>query len=214
MKYLVYTILIIIAFGFTGCNYLDAVPEKDIQTVESIFEQRKGAEQWRRGLYASANLLFADACRNMSFFGADELVVNEYMKNDATVAGIKISEGLQMAQTPYGDVWASVYNIIRDCNTFLDNIDNVYNMKNTEKRMWEADVKALKAYLYFELVRRYGPIVFGCKDTHFPPNIVCLSENHYKNRQIICLIRNFANFCMIYRDSSHLHLAYHYILLK
>ena len=159
MKYLVYTILIIIAFGFTGCNYLDAVPEKDIQTVESIFEQRKGAEQWRRGLYASANLLFADACRNMSFFGADELVVNEYMKNDATVAGIKISEGLQMAQTPYGDVWASVYNIIRDCNTFLDNIDNVYNMKNTEKRMWEADVKALKAYLYFELVRRYGPIV-------------------------------------------------------
>ena len=48
MKYLVYTILIIIAFGFTGCNYLDAVPEKDIQTVESIFEQRKGAEQWRR----------------------------------------------------------------------------------------------------------------------------------------------------------------------
>ena len=134
MKYLVYTILIIIAFGFTGCNYLDAVPEKDIQTVESIFEQRKGAEQWRRGLYASANLLFADACRNMSFFGADELVVNEYMKNDATVAGIKISEGLQMAQTPYGDVWASVYNIIRDCNTFLDNIDNVYNMKNTEKR--------------------------------------------------------------------------------
>lgn len=52
------------------------------------------------------------------------------------------------------------------------------------------------------------------KDTHFPPNIVCLSENHYKNRQIICLIRNFANFCMIYRDSSHLHFAYHYILLK
>ena len=64
-----------------------------------------------------------------------------------------------MAQTPYGDVGASVYNIIRDCNTFLDNIDNVYNMKNTEKRMWEADVKVLKAYLYFELVRRYGPIV-------------------------------------------------------
>ena len=60
----------------------------------------------------------------------------------------------------------------------------------------------------------YIIIVFGCKDTHFPPNIVCLSENHYKNRQIICLIRNFANFCMIYSDSSHLHLAYHYILLK
>lgn len=60
----------------------------------------------------------------------------------------------------------------------------------------------------------YIIIVFGCKDTHFPPNIVCLSENHYKKQKIICVIRNFADFCMMYSDSSHLHLAYHYILLK
>lgn len=28
-----------------GCNYLDMVPEKDIETIESIFEQRTKVEE-------------------------------------------------------------------------------------------------------------------------------------------------------------------------
>ena len=35
-----------------GCNYLDMVPEKDIETVESLFEQRTKVELWWKGLYA------------------------------------------------------------------------------------------------------------------------------------------------------------------
>ena len=40
------------------------------------------------------------------------------------------------------------------------------------------------------------------------------SENRYKKQKIICVIRNFADFCMMYSDSSPLYLAYLYILLK
>lgn len=73
-----------------------------------------------------------------------------------------------MAHEPYGNIWnkggrfggtISFYENIRSCNIFLENIDNVYNMGAGEKHQWAAEVKALKAYLYFELVRRYGPIV-------------------------------------------------------
>ena len=62
---------------------------------------------------------------------------------------------------------------------------------------------------------RYIIIVFGCK-----PILILLqisfvkSENHYKKRKIICIIRNSVDFCMIYSDSFHLYHAYHYILLK
>ena len=35
-----------------GCDYLDMVPEKDIETVESIFEQRTKAEAWWKGIYS------------------------------------------------------------------------------------------------------------------------------------------------------------------
>ncbi|EEO58308.1 hypothetical protein BSCG_05236 [Bacteroides sp. 2_2_4] len=40
------------------------------------------------------------------------------------------------------------------------------------------------------------------------------SENHYKKRKIICLIRNSVVFCMIYSDSFPRYHAYQYILLK
>mgnify|MGYP000438843562 CR=1 FL=1 len=42
-----------------GCNYLDMVPEKDIETVESLFEQRTKVELWWKGLYAELNNIFA-----------------------------------------------------------------------------------------------------------------------------------------------------------
>ncbi|MFR6383790.1 MAG: hypothetical protein ACLUOS_17710 [Odoribacter splanchnicus] len=34
----------------------------------------------------------------------------------------------------------------------------VYNMTDAEKKLWVAEIKALKAY-YFELLRHYGPFV-------------------------------------------------------
>jgi hypothetical protein len=47
---------------------------------------------------------------------------------------------------------------IRDCNIFLENIDNVIDIPEYEKKRWKAEVKFLKAYLHFYLFRLYGPI--------------------------------------------------------
>ena len=55
-----------------GCNYLDMVPEKDIETVESLFEQRTKVELWWKGLYAELNNIFADFRVNTAYLGADE----------------------------------------------------------------------------------------------------------------------------------------------
>ena len=50
--------MLCVFFLFTGCNYLDMVPEKDIETIESLFEQRTKVESWWKGLYAELNLIF------------------------------------------------------------------------------------------------------------------------------------------------------------
>lgn len=34
------------AFLWTGCDYLDIVPENDVKSVETIFEQRAQADRW------------------------------------------------------------------------------------------------------------------------------------------------------------------------
>ena len=49
MRYLI--IIFLSATLVFGCDYLDMVPENDIQTVETIFEQRENADTWLRGLY-------------------------------------------------------------------------------------------------------------------------------------------------------------------
>lgn len=155
MKYLLSIISAVILF--TGCNYLDMVPEKDIETIETVFERRNNAEEWWKGLHGQMAKLFSSITTNTSFVGTDEFVACESMRNRGWDV-FKIPEGQQMSQAPYGATWGTSYIIIRNCNTFLENIDNVYNMEDWEKQQWKADVWALKAYIYFELVRRYGPI--------------------------------------------------------
>ena len=155
MKYLLSILISVLLF--TGCKYLDMVPEKDIETVETVFERRVNAQEWWKGLYGQMIKLFSTIASNTSFVGSDEFVTCEIMRNKGWAA-FKIPEGQQMSQSPYGATWGTSYIIIRNCNTFLENIDNVYNMEDWEKQQWKADVQALKAYMYFELVRRYGPI--------------------------------------------------------
>lgn len=41
-----YTLLFIFIIFFPGCNYLDVVPNNDIETIETIFEKRDQAENW------------------------------------------------------------------------------------------------------------------------------------------------------------------------
>ncbi|MCR9011119.1 RagB/SusD family nutrient uptake outer membrane protein [Gabonibacter chumensis] len=147
-------------FLFTGCNYLDMVPEKDIETIESIFEQKTKAETWWKGLYSDLNTAFADIRSNISYMGADEFVtcLALYNSDMHNLDGLKVADGLQMSQQPYGSLWYKMYIIIRNCNTFLENIDRTYNLDQKDRDWWKADVKAVKAFIYFELVRRYGPI--------------------------------------------------------
>lgn len=143
-----------------GCNYLDMVPEKDIETIESLFEQRTKVEFWWKGLYAELNTVFTNIRTNTAYMGADEFVTCQALYNSTlyTLDGLKVADGQQMSQNPYGSIWYKMYTVLRNCNIFLENVDHTYNMSQDDRNWWKADVKALKAYIYFELVRRYGPI--------------------------------------------------------
>lgn len=152
---------------FSGCNYLDVVPERDIRTVEAIFEQRAGAEKWLVSTYSLLTQTYTNFALNVAYLGTDEVVGSPYLRNTQNVEGLKIVDGLQMSQDPYGNIWEGnvqqqakgYYQIIRNANIFIENIDGVYDMTDLEKKQWKAEMKALKAFLYFDLIRHYGPIV-------------------------------------------------------
>ena len=61
----------------------------------------------------------------------------------------------------FGKVWFGqpLYKAIRDCNIFLENVNRPYDLEEYERKRWVAEVKFLKAFYHFYLMRMYGPIV-------------------------------------------------------
>ncbi|MGL5682168.1 MAG: RagB/SusD family nutrient uptake outer membrane protein [Marinifilaceae bacterium] len=168
MKKYIYISVAWVMLAVTGCSYLDMVPEKDIETIESIFEKKESVLVWLKTCYSFFNESTGSIRYNPQFLGADEMVAGDFTRREGSATsdkfsfcGFFIGDGIQMSYDPYGNIWNdnTVYAGIRYCNTFINNIDNVYNMLETEKRLWVAEVKALKAHFYFELMQHYGPIV-------------------------------------------------------
>ena len=167
MKFKNILILICSVCLCSGCDdYLDLVPEDDILTIPKIFETRSGAEQWM----IDANMMFSsltiDRGGNPAFVGADEYTANAFARTNYVFTPFYIADGLQTALSPLGDIWAynGVYYYIRLCNTFLEHIGDVYNLRAGELENWSAEIKALKAFYYFELMKRYGPFVLVPKN--------------------------------------------------
>ncbi len=168
-RYIFQSILIILCIYFGSCNdYLDIVPDNTL-TVDHAFKSRYEAEGYLYGIYGFLPS-FADPTANPALMGGDEVwyiergTVNKRMWD--------IAKGFQGTNAPMADYWASYadskrYNLngglalftaLRDCNIFLENIGKVIDLGEDERLQWTAEVKFLKAYFHFWLLRMYGPI--------------------------------------------------------
>lgn len=155
-----YKIIFIVAFllGQTSCSdYLDIVPD-NVATIENAFTLRSTAERYLFTCYSylpnqgsipsSPSLLgseiwplYVHNAVSAQFVRGEQGVVSPLMNNwDGLNGGIDLYEG------------------IRNCNIFLERIHEVPDMEEEEILKWEAEVKFLKAYYHFLLMRMYGPI--------------------------------------------------------
>ena len=179
MKRLLSSVLLMPFFLFSACDsWLDIVPEEDMTTLDTEFETRNEAEEWLRSCYIFLQEPVPSIMENEAFFGADEFVACDYVRsiidgNQRPVfAGLMIGSAMQTSLDPYSDRWSKkvaingnlvgrtdYYTAINMCNHFISKVDQVYNWDDAEKRERKGEVMALKAYYYFELVRRYGPII-------------------------------------------------------
>ena len=164
------SILLITVCLFTfSCDYLDIVPDNTL-TVDHAFKTRHEAEGFLYGLYGFLPQ-FADVAQNPALWGGDE---SWYYERVGPVNGIMwdIARGFQGTTEPIADFWSSfadarrydlkggkpLFTAINDCNIFLNNISNVIDLMEDERSKWIAEVKFLKAYYHFYLLRMYGPI--------------------------------------------------------
>ena len=93
-----------------------------------------------------------------SLWGDEKWSMENAMHYDFVGHGFDIAKGLQNANAPILDQWDHYYRALRDCNIFLEDVGGVPDLPDWEKKQWIAEVKFLKAYYHFLLLRMYGPI--------------------------------------------------------
>ncbi|WP_127130326.1 RagB/SusD family nutrient uptake outer membrane protein [Pseudoflavitalea rhizosphaerae] len=156
-----FTIVALLAMlAGSGCKkYLDIVPD-NIATIDYAFRARNVAEKY---LFTCYSYMPDDASifANPGMLTADEFWF--YYPGFNSNAW-NIARGLQNKVNPYLNYWGGLntgkplFQALRDCNIFLENINKVPDMDQMEKDRWSGEVKFLKAYYHYFLFRLYGPV--------------------------------------------------------
>lgn len=152
--------------GMQSCDYLNVVPDK-IGTIDNSFSSRNEAEKY---LYTCYSYLPQqdNPYDNVGLMGADEIWSYYPLTQFNDYGAWKIALGLQNVNYPHLNLWEDgLYKGIRDCNIFLENVEDVTKVGDltpSMRKRWLAEVKFLKAYYHFYLFRMYGPITIVDKN--------------------------------------------------
>jgi hypothetical protein len=157
-------LLVIAVMCFTSCNkYLDIVPDQ-VTKVEDLFTTKTDALDALAKIYSYLPVL--DNIHETPFLLGDEYVYEQNDKNDADkVVAQQVMRDLQSSNAPLLGIWEGTgggkhyYVGMRHCDLVLEHVDLVFDMSSQEKSEMKAQVKFLKAYMAFMLIKQYGPIV-------------------------------------------------------
>ena len=160
IKFKIFALLFI--FAASSCSdYLDVVPD-NVATIDDAFVDRASAERFLATCYNYMPNL-GDPWVNPGLAAGDEIWINEEQVG-ASFNSQLIARGLQNSTDPHLNFWdgrqrgKGLYVGIRDCNIFLEEIDNAVDLSDLEKKQWVAEIKFMKAFYHFWLFRSYGAI--------------------------------------------------------
>jgi len=161
MKKIIFYIMFV--FIASSCNkYLEVVPA-DVPKLDDAFKNENTAEGYLYSCYSYIPVI-NDARTNFSWLMSNE-TVGSYHWGVQYFSFLRVQQGMHSASEPVLDIWQQCYKGIRQCHTFLKNIESVKPLTiseaefATKKKGWIAEAKFLIGYFHFVLLQNYGPIV-------------------------------------------------------
>lgn len=152
------------AFVLSGCNYLDVVPDGVVE-IETQFSNQAGVRAALGACYSYMPTL--NSVHSTTLTAGDEYGFPEIsgFLTGAYTRGHTLTRGFQNAASPVLNYWEggngaqNLYEGIRYCNVFLENISNVTGVPQSMVNDWTAQVIVLRAYYHYLLMRCYGPVL-------------------------------------------------------
>ena len=159
----IYAMLALALCAPSCSDFLDIMPDNVLQ-YEDIFSSQKQAMNALATCYIY--IPFDIRSHGYDALGDDWAIVNPVTNtNRGDVGATSIMTGKQSATNTLISVWtghnssACLYDLVRDCDLLILNVDRVPDMTAETKADWKAQAKFLKAYYMFRLVEQYGPVV-------------------------------------------------------
>lgn len=180
MRFFKRTLLVVlpVILSVSCKKYLDVTPD-NVATLNSSFANANETQAYLFGCYSNMQGL-ADVRRNAGFTSSGEVIFPIDLLDKNTLGGaggdngFNVMRGLQNSPNPILNFWdgynmgLNLWQSIRMCNTFLDNVDQPLDLPQFQRNRWVAEAKFLKAYYHYWLIRMYGPIPLS--DAALPVN--------------------------------------------
>ena len=140
---------------------------EDRRNLQDVFESLDYSREWLAGVYDYLlNDNFDVACkqqnRNQFNFISDDMFYTDRGKIDDKVFGLPANYVVYRAghydERFLQDSWRECYEGIRDASIYIHNIHINKQMSEEEIRVSRAEARFLRAYYYWQLLRKYGPI--------------------------------------------------------
>lgn len=146
------------ALTFTSCDdYFDDVPD-NATSLEAVFANRGQSLKWLSNIYTYIPDN-TDVRYNSRTNGNWPMAsIEGYLPWDHIVANNIILGTLYPSTDFVKSQWTEYYRGIQYANIYLANIDKNSAMLADEREWSKAEVHALRAYFYFNLVKEFGPV--------------------------------------------------------
>ena len=135
-------------------DFFDQVPD-DRLTLEETFNSRDASEKFLANIYSAVRDESEQRFAIPWTAGSDEA---DFVWGFAP--SNNINNGTYDASSDFtSSFWITYYQAIRSAGIFMQNVDKVPDLPSNLKIQYKAEVKALRAYFYFQLMKIYGPVI-------------------------------------------------------
>ena len=163
------SVLVVSAVVATSCaNYLEVDKYfNDRMTLENVFSSQDYTEQWLADAYSHLKCRqLLDVCGkygNHHNF-ADDMLHGDKNDNYADIAAGRYENwhtgGIAIGESG-GEAWTEAYNAIRKATIMIQNLHMLkadHHVNDEQIADYEGQARFLRAYMYFLILRRYGPV--------------------------------------------------------
>ena len=169
MKNIFKTILAAMVISLSSCNFLDMTPT-DRVSAKVMWESTEHAEYHVNYLYTYIyDVLMSQCSAGLTEALTDQLKYGSYNYNAMCYIPSEIAYGDDTTLSPgyvdaYLGYWGTWYQGIMKTNNALSNLKLYGVMSDEDKARLSAEIRFIRAYLYFDLMTRYKEVIIYDED--------------------------------------------------